>query len=699
MNNIVFLKSRADLDAKANLELFIDHCRNNLTLYSEQGGFEANEWHYRADGRKFAMTFSRYKEFSNPYEYDLLEEPFLTFAKSYVRYRQSEKQNKNIADTMVVLRTVHDALLEVYRVADVLNVDGLIQEKSFQLINERYPESDKRYFWGGKLVLLYEFLIDKGIAPALPIWTNHWKKAREKATRTDAESLRWQEERCPSQHQMLSLADCFAKAETTQDKYWSSVLALLMFAPSRGGELAYLTIDSLQELEGRLFVQWYGQKGFEDTKKWVPEPLEDAVRLAFSRLIEIGQPARDAAKFAHENPGIFYRHSGCITPKNFPESKSLDALQFAHAMNFSRSSIERMTSSLDDHNCESAWNTFGAHQVKWIKRIRERGNPTYQDLAHYVLSEYKTDDWPNIPKIGRPVWEALLLIRDNEFHAEHMTKEFSWTLPSVNQLNDQLSQRPMKNPIPTIFQRFGIKDEDGSEISLSSHQLRVWLSTNAERGGMDAWKLAQWAGRARIADNRHYDLQTRAEREERIVTLLGFKSSPTPLEAIKLNLPVPYRSLGIDRLGIADATLYGMCVKDFAMAPCTKGGECMICKDHRCIKGMPKTLDRIKLLEEQVESLLIKAREAVVAGIYGSSVWEKHFVWKLSHIRTMRILLESNDTPDGAVIFIPPAHDPSPVERALQHRGYDVKEANNESPKSELADQSIINKLLGLDDA
>jgi hypothetical protein len=32
----------------------------------------------------------------------------------------------------------------------------------------------------------------------------------------------------------------------------------------------------------------------------------------------------------------------------------------------------------------------------------------------------------------------------------------------------------------------GFKDEDGSEISLTSHQIRVWLSTNAERGGMDA---------------------------------------------------------------------------------------------------------------------------------------------------------------------------------------------------------------------
>ena len=37
-------------------------------------------------------------------------------------------------------------------------------------------------------------------------------------------------------HQMLALADSFAKAETQEDKYWSSIVALLMFAPGRGSE-------------------------------------------------------------------------------------------------------------------------------------------------------------------------------------------------------------------------------------------------------------------------------------------------------------------------------------------------------------------------------------------------------------------------------------------------------------------------------
>lgn len=689
MAEIYYFKSRADITAAENLNLFVDHCRSNLTLYEDQGGFDTNAWHYKVGGKKFAMIFSKYKEYDNQYEFDPMEEPFLDFAKSYVRYRQSERQVTNIGDTLAILRVVHDALIDVHDTADVLNVDGLVQDRVFELIDIRYSGSDKRYFYGCKLINLFGFLCEKNIAPTLPDWTNPWKKAKEKAIRVDKASRKWQEERCPSQHHMLSLADCFAKAKTPQDRYWSSVLALLMFAPSRGGELAYLTVDSLEEDQGTLAVRWFSEKGYDQNLKRVPDLLAPMVREAFDRLLEIGKPARDAAKFAYDNPGVFYRHPGCATDENHPETKPLNALEFANAMNFSKSSINKLTSTLHDYNCESAWNVFNAHQSTWIKDLRKSGNPSYGDLANYVFQKYKNDDWPHIPKIDRPVWEVLWLIRDKEFHSEHMPKLFSWYAPDVDRINDQLGQRSMKNPIPTIFQRFGIKDEDGSEICLVSHQLRVWLSTVAERGGMDTWMLAQWAGRARIEDNKHYDLRTKEERQNQI-QILQLTERPTAIEAIKLNLPVAYVDLGIDRPGIADPTLFGMCVHDYAMSPCPNAAECMTCKDHRCIKGMPNTLERIIRLEGQVEVSYAKACRDEAAGVYGAGQWGQYFKWKLAHIRTQRIRLEDEDTPNGAVLSIPPEHDPSPVERALIQNGH-IK-VNDESIHSR-ANQLMLEML------
>jgi hypothetical protein len=187
---------------------------------------------------------------------------------------------------------------------------------------------------------------------------------------------------------------------------------------------------------------------------------------------------------------------------------------------------------------------------------------------------------------------------------------------------------------------------------------------------MDSWQLAKWAGRARIEDNRHYDLRTPEERDDQVRAVVLLTERPTALEARKLNLPVSYQDLGLNRIGIADVTEFGMCTHDYAMSPCIKAGECMTCKEHVCIKGMPKTLKRILRLEKLVASQFEKAKFDAESGVFGADRWETHLGWKLAHIRTQRTRLESNETPEGAVLWIPPEHDPSPIRRALAQRNY-----------------------------
>lgn len=673
MSEIIFFQPRAELEAKRNLEDLINHCRDNLTLYEDQGGFKVDKWIFKSEGRSYAMAFSKYSENINSYRLDPLEEPFLTFAKARVRYTQSQNQVKSIANQMIVLRALHDGLIEVHDQADILKTDGIVMQRVRELLDARYPTSDLRYRLGQQLELLYEFLRGKFIVPTLPSWVNPWPRGRAKAERTDLDSRKWQEQRCPSLHQMTAIADCFARATTQEDLYWSSVLTMLMFAPSRAGELSYLTVDCLHHAEnGSLGVRWYGEKGFGDTIKWVPEVMRSAVMEAHDRLMKIGSPARAAAKFAYSNPEVFYRHQSCITPLGFSEDQGLSAQEFAHAMNFGESILALLDTGSKDRGDNKRWSVLG--NAAWIEELRKGGNPTYRDLANYVRNTYKGQDWPNLPGVDRPVWDALMLIRDREFHAGSRPRAFSWVMPSVNQINDELGSRGKgQSTFKSIFKRFGVVDEDGTDIELTSHQLRVWLSTNAERAGMDSWQLAKWAGRARIQDNRHYDLRTQDEREQQLREIALFNTRPTALEAIKVNLPVAYTDLGLNRIGIADVTEYGMCTHDYAMSPCSKAGECMTCKEHVCIKGMPKTLEAIKRLEDQVASQFEKAQADAAEGAFGADRWATHLGWKLAHIRTQRQLLESDETPMGAILWIPGAHDPSPVSRSLEQKGFKVK--------------------------
>lgn len=696
MDNVIYFQPRHELTVKQNLEDFIAHCRENLTLYDDQGGWSSNQWKHEQKSRSVAMTFSKYREVSNPASFEPLEEPFLSFAKAYIRYNQSVKAVSSVTNKMVALRVVHDALFEIYDEADILKIDGLVLSKISELTNKRISNDDRRNKIGYQIQILLNFIRDKSFVPTLQIWVNPWPKVGAKAERTDKESRDWQDNRCPSMHQMLALADSFAKAETREDKYWSSIIALLMFAPGRGGELAELTVDCIHRSEnGALGIRWYSAKGFGHTVKWVPKDLEATVLEAHTRLVEIGQPAREAAKFAYDNPDIFFRHEECCTPTNFPECKELNAYEFACAMNFLRSTTDNLLYKNIDLKSDEAWDYISQGRIKWILGLRANGSPTYTALARYVLEEYKNSSWPNLQSIERPVWESLVLIRDREFHNQFSTRNFSWRLPSINELNAQLAIRDkLKNPPKTIFQRMGYKEEDGSEIQLTSHQIRVWLSTNAERGGMDAWQLAQWAGRARINDNRHYDLRTSKEREQQARSIIEFNERPTALQAIKHNLPVSYKDLGLNRIGVADVTEYGMCTHDYAMSPCTKGGECMTCKEHVCIKGMPNTLESIIRLEDQVESQFKKAERDEVSGHFGANRWVTHLSWKLAHIRTQRLLLESEDTAEGAILWIPPDHDPSPIKRALAQNDLQVT-ANSE----DYVEESTLKSLLGIENA
>lgn len=308
-----------------------------------------------------------------------------------------------------------------------------------------------------------------------------------------------------------------------------------------------------------------------------------------------------------------------------------------------------------------------------VQRLTDIGQPAREAARRAfdrpdqagLVKELGGPHWPFLDEAKTvKAWDSLCLHQVNEFGRVKSVKLGTWRLPDANEVNRRLGSGQSSS----LFERFCFRNADGTPLKLTSHQLRHWLSTMSERAGMDDYTLAQWAGRARIADNRHYDHRTPEERLEEARDLLPFKPAPL-LERIKHRQPVTYQELGVERLGTAKATLYGMCVHDYAMAPCQKQRECMTCKEHVCIKGDHVTLERIQLLEAQTAMLLQQAQKAHEDGDFGADRWVDNHKWKLAHVRAMRMALEHPDVPDGAVLRIPEGHDPSPVRRALMDLG------------------------------
>lgn len=654
MGDPVEFIARAELKASSNLLEFIQFARVNLTAFSGGGGWEDDRWQHG----KTVVLFSAKSDTVNSYSFTPLAEPFKQFAKAYVRYVYSLKPVRCMAATLRALRCIEAVLLDSCGRAEIGLLNGALMDVCADRCRAFYDSGVARFHTGRHLEAIFDFVRKKLIVPVLPAWRSPFKMPADLTEDVGPAGQAHRDSKLPSNTTMLMVADLFAQADDPESRYFSSILILLMATPSRISEVLRLPVDCLQwELDGRgepqMYLRWHAAKGKGATKKWIVPAMRDVVKEAIRRLHDIGEPAREAARFAFNNPGRFMGHEGCLDSENIDIERPLTPEEFCAAVGVKCRGPGRLIDGTP------TWSQVVVEDG--LKVLIDRRTTSYGDLARYVLETYDGLYWPHIDEQATVcTWDALCLHRQHEFHKDFSVKYFSWRLPTANEINSRLASKHGRS----LFDQRGFKNPDSTSIKLTTHQLRHWLSTMSERAGMDDYTLAQWAGRARVADNRHYDHRSPEERLEASKEVLQIER-PSLLERIKHRHPVTYQELGVDRLGTAKATLYGMCVHDYAMAPCQKQRECMTCKEHVCVKGDHVSLERIRLLEDQTADLLQKAQHAHDDGVFGADRWADNHKWKLAHVRAMRMALEHPKVAEGAVLQIPDGHDPSVVRRAL----------------------------------
>lgn len=678
MGDIVQFVPRAEHNASANLKEFIHLAKEELTAFGGYGAWDSDKWKQGDTVAVFATKTAHL----DSYSFIPLAEPFKEFAKAYVRYTYSHRPTKDLAATVQALRCVEAALLDACGRAAISMLSVAVMDACAAKCREFYSSAEVQCNTGRKIQAIFDFVREKHLVPSLPAWKSPFKKPAILTEDLGEAGQAHRAKKLPTNEAMLAVADVFAQADDPESRFFSSILILLMATPSRISEVLKLPVDCIQwepDEKGtqQMFLRWRAAKGKGAMKKWVVPAMHNVVQEAVRRLLEIGGPARVAARFAFDNPGMFMRHPGCLADPVVDGERPLMPDEFCAAVGVKGPRGGRL---LDG---SPSWTTVTVDKA--LRLLVERGATSYRDLAGYVLETCSGTHWPWID-VDRTVeaWNALCLHRWNEFHKEFLVKHFSWRLPTASEVNTRLNSGKGLS----LFDRRGLTNPDGSSIKLATHQLRHWLSTMAERAGMDDYTLAQWAGRARVADNRHYDHRSPEEQLEVAKEILQLER-PTLLERLKHRQPVTYQELGVDRLGTAKATLYGMCVHDYAMAPCQKQRGCMTCKEHVCIKGDHVSLDRIRLLEAQTELLLRQAQKAHEDGDFGADRWVDNHKWKLAHVRAMRMALEHPNVPDGAILRIPDGHDPSAVRRALMELGLvDV-------PSIEAIDPQVVPALGG----
>lgn len=686
MADVVHFVPRAESDAKQNLKDFIRLARDQLTAFEEGGGWDSDRWQ---QGKTVAVFATKTMPLSS-YSYTPMSDPFKQFAKAYIRYSFSHRPVVSVMYDLHALRCLEAALIDVHGKADISLLNQVVMDVSAEKCREYFASSGVWHKAGLKIQKICEFCVKYGLVSSLPQWKSPFSKPKELTEAVDEEGKKHRSSKMPSHQAMLMVADLFSKADDVESRYFSSIMVLLMVAPSRISEVLTLPVDCIgweEDNQGKpqMFLRWHAAKGKGGMKKWVVPAMQSVVEEAVRRLALIGEPARKAAKFAYDHPGRVMDESGMDMFPDSPREAQLSPEEICRIL-----AIEP-SGNIRDRKGAPRWSGIGSQ--KWLSKLIVDDEVTYGKLAGFIFNTYCSAGWPYSGSLGKTfVWDSLCLHREGEFHQTFQPKPFSWRLPKSTEVNNRMQSKEGSGR-RSLFERFELKEADGTPIVLTSHQLRHWLSTMSERAGMDDYTLAQWAGRARVSDNRHYDHRTPEEKLNTAQELLHGEK-PGVLERFRGKAPVTYQELGVDRLGTAKATLYGMCTHDYAMAPCQKQMECMTCKEHVCVKGDHVTLERIQRLEEQTEELLNRARVAHEDGFFGADRWVDNHKWKLANVRAMRMTLEHPEVPDGSLASIPDEHDPSAVERTLRSFGaeYDTEAETIIEPK-------VFQALLGYENA
>jgi hypothetical protein len=662
-SNVIRFKAKVELTGEQNLNEFIDSCRTHLTVFGSDS-WQENKWDTLKGKRNVVARFSTNLKPSNSYHYVPLSAPYLGFAKAYIKNSFTDRPVSNLQRHMEAIRVLEEALILVTDKADILLLDGTVLERLDEVFHRQLSDATARNKAGYQMELILNFCRDHFITPNLPEWSNPYDKNKDLTIALDEKGKEHRSDKLPTTEEMMLVAEVFSKAPAlgVEAEYFTAIYALLMTAPSRGSEQTVLPVDCLVWEEDRagdqkLGIRWVPAKKGKAGIKWVPTVMQDTVIEAVERLKRIGEPARKAAKFAEEFPEQFMVHAACITPKGFSVDKPLSVEQFNAALSM------KLTK-------------FTSVSVKWLKQLlaENDGSITYKVLGEHECAKYikKFPKWPYADKDKHvKVSKTLLLHRENEFHSVASSRGFSFCIPTVNHINDRFVQKEAKGD-RTLWVKYGFNLKSGLPIELTTHSARHWLSTMAESGGMDELTLANWAGRAKVEDNKKYDHRTEDQKSEEVADLM-IPENASVLEKIKHRIPVTYQDIGKDIEGSAIVTELGVCEHDYAMSPCQRSGDCETCKELICIKGFSDSLELLKKREQEVATQFDKAMEDHEMGTFGADRWVSNHHWRLTHLRTKISILENENTPNGAVVRIPDEYDPSPVKEMLRDKGLDTE--------------------------
>jgi hypothetical protein len=652
MADIIQFVPKHEISASENLKEFIRLCKEDLTVFGVDLKWDSHYW------PSAGITFGNINNKKGASDtVNVISQPFLEFAKAYLRYQQGIKETKNKQEPPA-LKCVESALIQVFSRADVSDLNRVVLDAAAVVAKEIYSPG-QAYHAGREIARLAKFVTDMKLVPNhVGDWENNIKRP-EDTVRTGEKAKANREKKLPDQDALHAVAEIFASnPKNPRDIFTSCVVAMLLCAPSRVSEILSLPVncehfDYTGKADKTYGWRFIPNKNGEPLIKWIPDVMVPIAQEAIRRIRELTQEARNIAEWYEQNPTLFYRHKDC---PYVDEPQPLSIIESALAFGIS---IDRSSNHL------KLLRRFGASDTD--------GKNTLSSLNVLVMANQP----PGFPIFDKErdlkYSESLFCFQLRQLDSTKVKSPVLLWKPDVNIVNRDLETKEItpNNFSISIFDRNGYNDGRDTPLKLRTHQPRHLLNTMSQRGKLSQAEIARWSGRADVKQNRVYDHMSEFELVDMIRSHDQSLTLSQPLEEIaeQIALQLPMSRHEFNTLAIPNAhiTEFGFCIHDFVMNPCTRFADCINCTEQVCIKGDR----RLSLMKEHLANIQIiikNAEQEIAEGTAGADRWYEMHVLTEKRMANLIDVLDNPEIPNGSIIKLRNENEFNPLRRAIESR-------------------------------
>ena len=661
-DSLVVFTPKSERDAAENLAEFIAMSRYQLTIFGAGLRFDEMAWdvtgttQLKGHGHKRVRIYFSTQETVDDALPTQMTEPFVSFAKAYIRYMQGMRPTKNPAFRVTALRALDAAHRKSGRLGPDM-MDGDTFNRAARVIAKRLTGSTA-YRVGSQLELIARFMSDHRLTAVPLSWRSPIKRPLD-SIRVGPEFDKRRSKKMPSPAVLEALPKTFYIATQPKDVLFSSIAAILCSAPDRISEVLLLpeTCEVHDKTSGgkdAYGLRWQPAKGADPMVKWIIPSMAPVVATAIAKIKCLTEGARRIAQWYELNPERIY------LPKDLEHLRSRDLLTMDEV---------KQVILLEEGAASFASLWCSANNVLLIRNGR-RVCARFVDVEKAVIAHLPAGFPLLNVEMGLKFSEALIVVRRNELHSKKGTFGGVIEPVNINQVNTALGTRS-EHGFESIFDRLGFTQSDGSRIRVSTHQFRHYLNTLAQAGGMSQLDIAKWSGRVDVRQNEVYDHVSADQMVAKIRASIGDESHMFgPLANLPKNIPISRDEFARLKIPTAHTTDFGFCIHDYTMTPCDRHADCINCSEHVCVKGDEGKTMRVRRRLEDAKELLTRAEEATTQGYYGADRWMEHHKKTVLRLTQLTEILDNPAVAIGSVIQLAdvPIISSTGVEQALEDR-------------------------------